>query len=69
MSSSKLDNWIDPTDYDENEICPFCIEPLGTTQAVYQTKCGHKFHNNCFNEYCENNEDKICNDEMECPYC
>jgi len=57
-------SWIDPSQYDPNDICPICHDNYGTTQAIYKTKCNHMFHNDCLNGYCE-----MYNGEVLCPVC
>jgi len=44
-------DWIDN---DLPEECPICLLKFNETPelAVYETKCGHKFHNNCLNTTC-----------------
>jgi hypothetical protein len=56
--------WLNPTQYDPNDICKFCQSKLGTTEAIYQTPCNHNFHNDCFAEYCE-----MHNGNINCPTC
>jgi hypothetical protein len=56
--------WIDTDKYDETDSCPICHELYGTTQAIYETPCHHKFHNNCLNDFCEYNKGNIV-----CPVC
>lgn len=57
-------SWIDPSQYDANDICPICHDNYGTTQAIFKTKCNHIFHNDCLNGYCE-----TYNGEVLCPVC
>jgi len=57
-------SWLNPSQYDQNDICPICHENYGTTQAIYKTQCNHIFHNDCLNGYCEINEGEIA-----CPVC
>ena len=61
---SEKDKWLEPDEYDENEDCAICFEPLGTTQAIFQLNCGHKFHNNCLLKWCDSKEGNIT-----CPLC
>ena len=51
-------------EYDPNEACPICLNDFGTSQAIFQTKCGHNFHNDCLQEYCRSNRGNIV-----CPVC
>lgn len=57
-------SWIEPSQYDPNDICPICHDNYGTTKAIYKTVCNHIFHNDCLNEYCE-----IQQGEIVCPVC
>lgn len=57
-------SWIDPSQYDPNDICPICHDNYGTTQAIYKTPCNHIFHNDCLYGYCEAQEGEIV-----CPVC
>ena len=61
---SEKEEWLEPDEYDENEDCAICFEPLGTTQAIFQLSCGHKFHNNCLVNWCEAKQGDIT-----CPLC
>lgn len=56
--------WLDPSQYDPNDICPICHDNYGTTQAIYKTPCNHIFHNDCLYGYCEIEEGEIL-----CPVC
>ena len=56
--------WLAPNEYNPNDLCPICQEPLGTTHAIYKTPCGHIFHNNCLDNLCE-----VENGEPRCPVC
>lgn len=51
-------------DYDPDEVCPICLNEFGTSQAIFQTKCGHNFHNDCLQNYCRSNRGNIV-----CPVC
>ena len=76
-------SWLNPSQYNPDEICSICMQELGIKQAIYQGEvdktivneigeCPHKFHNNCFNNYCEHpdNESKYNKDEsLPCPLC
>ena len=53
MSNGSSGKWVSLTQYNPDEICSICQEPLGTQQAIYKTPCNHLFHNNCLNQYCE----------------
>lgn len=44
------------------EICSICLD--NTDNDVSITKCGHKFCNNCINEYI-----KMCDTNIKCPKC
>ena len=57
-------SWLSIDEYNSNDICPICHEEYGTTQAIYKTECGHIFHNNCLNDYCEHYDGNIV-----CPMC
>lgn len=36
------------------DICSICVETLkDPLKAVFKLHCGHFFHNNCLNDYCE----------------
>jgi hypothetical protein len=56
--------WLSIDEYNSNDVCPICHEEYGTTQAIYKTECGHIFHNNCLNDYCEHYGGNIV-----CPIC
>lgn len=58
------EKWLEPSEYDETEDCAICQEPLGQEQAIYQLRCGHKFHNNCLVNWCEAQKGSIT-----CPLC
>ena len=32
---SEKDKWLEPDEYDENENCAICFEPLGTLHKQY----------------------------------
>ena len=47
------------------DICSICTETLKEpTKAVFKLACGHFFHNNCLNDYCEHSYP-----ETKCPLC
>ncbi len=47
------------------DICSICAETLkDPTKAVYKLDCGHFFHNNCLNDYCEHSFP-----DTKCPIC
>ena len=39
----------------ENTLCPICLAEFEDTpnQAIYQTECGHIFHNDCLSAVCD----------------
>jgi len=57
---------IDDAAVDENDKCPFCLEKFVDTPelAIYQTDCGHIFHNDCLSNICEHKHDIVL-----CPLC
>lgn len=55
---------IDITQFDPEDVCPICLNNYGTTQAIFETRCGHKFHNDCLNNYCASQRGVIV-----CPVC
>jgi hypothetical protein len=55
---------IDLSQYNPDDTCPICHENYGTTKGIYKTDCGHIFHNDCLNEYCE-----LKHGEITCPIC
>lgn len=57
-------SWINPSEYDPNEICALCQEEYGITTGIYKTDCNHIFHNDCLNDYCKHE-----NGEIKCPLC
>jgi hypothetical protein len=57
-------SWIDSTQYDEKEPCPICHEKYGKTKGIYRASCGHIFHNDCLNDYCDH-----LNGVIVCPLC
>jgi len=61
-------NWVNPEEIDTNEICAICAENFTPDKATYRTLCGHTFHNDCLNQWCE----KTFNPETKttpCPIC
>lgn len=57
-------SWLAPGEYNENDICLFCDSPLGTSAAIYETECGHIFHNDCLDAECVSR-----NGNVSCPIC
>jgi hypothetical protein len=59
-------NWIDNNLPEE---CSICLLKFSETPelAVYETKCGHKFHNNCLNNTCISGENQGI--VPKCPLC
>ncbi len=55
---------IDVSQYEPTELCPICLNEYGTSLAVFQTSCGHKFHNDCLQDYCMSKHGNIV-----CPVC
>ena len=45
--------WIDNDTLPIEDLCPICHEEFSKTpeQAIYNTDCGHVFHNNCLNKH------------------
>lgn len=67
----KKEFWVSRSDVNKlkpGESCPICLESFGveTHDAIYNTNCGHLFHNNCLHSVCENYNKNI---EPECPIC
>lgn len=47
------------------DVCSICTETLkDPLKAVYKLNCGHFFHNNCLNDYCEHSYP-----DTKCPIC
>lgn len=59
-----MSTWLDTSEYTPTDICQICQEEYGTEQAIFRTPCGHDFHNNCLNGYCESQNGNIL-----CPVC
>jgi hypothetical protein len=58
-------SWIDPTLYNQNDVCSLCAQRLGVQQGIYRiSPCNHTFHNDCLNNHCE-----ARNGEIRCPDC
>jgi hypothetical protein len=60
--------WVNPQDIDTNDVCAICTENFTPGKATYKTSCGHTFHNDCLNAWCE----KTFNMETQntpCPIC
>lgn len=58
--------------------CPICFKEFSKTPdlAIYETDCGHKFHNNCLNKHCIKVEENPFSEKdedgypiMRCPLC
>jgi Ring finger domain len=62
-------NWIDNNTLSPDEECSICLEQFSETPqlAVYETDCGHKFHNNCLNRTCITAE--RAGNDLVCPIC
>jgi hypothetical protein len=61
-------NWVNPQEIDTNDVCAVCTENFTPDRATYKTSCGHTFHNDCLNAWCE----KTFNMETQntpCPIC
>lgn len=60
--------WVKPSEdiITENPTCPICLGEFRETpnKAIYETECGHIFHNNCLIPYCDRH-----NGEPNCPIC
>ena len=51
-----------------NEVdCPICGQPFDNKQAIYETECGHIFHNNCLLGWCDTQD--ASHKEPTCPVC
>ena len=64
----KSGTWVNPQEIDINDICAICAENFTPDKAIYRTSCGHTFHNDCLNAWCE----KTYNQETKttpCPIC
>ena len=59
-------DWVNVKNVVGKDICPICLESFqeNPTKAIYKTSCGHVFHNNCLDEFCEIKQGKT-----ECPIC
>ncbi len=55
---------IDVSQFDPKELCPICLNEYGNNLAVFQTNCGHKFHNDCLQDYCRSQRGNVV-----CPVC
>jgi hypothetical protein len=54
----------------KDELCSLCHVKFSETpdKVIYKTECGHLFHNNCLNDYCEHHSElKIY--AINCPIC
>jgi hypothetical protein len=60
-------SWVDPPEVDTTEECPICSQAFDSQHAVYKTSCGHLFHNDCLNQWCETSYDR--GSELTCPTC
>jgi hypothetical protein len=51
---------------ENQEPCPICLEKFRETpnKAIYQSNCGHLFHNDCLLQDCNHN-----NGNNSCPIC
>ena len=63
-------DWIDNDTIPKEDVCPICLQQFSETPelAVYETTCGHKFHNNCLNRVCDSARAPrcpICRSELE----
>jgi hypothetical protein len=64
----KSGNWVNPQEIDTGDVCAICTESFSPDKATYKTSCGHTFHNDCLNAWCE----KTFNMETQntpCPIC
>ena len=59
-------SWLAPGEYNENDICPICNLRLGTSAAIYETECGHIFHNDCLDAKCVSRNE---GEDVTCPVC
>ena len=50
---------------ENNDICSICTNKKSLLLDIHTTKCGHKFHNKCFEEYKNHNKSRI----LTCPLC
>jgi hypothetical protein len=62
-------DWIDNDTIPKEDVCPICLQQFSETPelAVYETTCGHKFHNNCLNRTCDTAE--RAGNDLVCPIC
>lgn len=61
-------NWVKKIDIKEDK-CALCWEPLNS-KIVYQFDCGHQFHSDCINLYCEAKDpDDVVDGNLTCPIC
>jgi len=61
-------NWINPKDVDINDVCPICTDNFSKDKATYKTTCGHTFHNDCLNQWCEKTSNPATQNTP-CPVC
>jgi len=47
------------------ETCSICLGELLPEEQIYKTKCGHKFHKECFDTL----ENTYQNATLKCPMC
>lgn len=46
-----------------DNTCSICLEPI--KRHLFTTKCGHRFHKKCFNQYVSSKNSS----QVPCPYC
>jgi thiol-disulfide isomerase/thioredoxin len=78
----KYGKFVEFKDINPDDACAICQEPLKSSEEIinkgiiYQLSCGHQFHNNCLNRWCDTNITRVdSNKEIErptifkCPVC
>jgi hypothetical protein len=52
----------------KKDNCAICRKSLNS-KLVYELDCGHQFHNDCINDYCEANAAGVADNNLTCPIC
>lgn len=62
-----MSGWLPKEEYNSTDKCKLCNKPYGTTKAIYETPCGHRFHNDCLNKDCLAKEKTMHTMNTSCP--
>lgn len=78
----KYGKFVEFKDINPDDVCAICQELLKSSEeiinkgTIYQLSCGHQFHNNCLNRWCDTNITRVdLNEEInrptifKCPVC